>query len=43
MTAAFVAALIATVLLVGAGTAAAPGLSEDQLLANSEAQGWGAR
>lgn len=38
------ALLFAAVLVViGAGTAAAPGLSTDQLVANSEQQGWGAR
>lgn len=41
---AVVAVLLAVVLVViGAGTAAAPGVSDDQRLANSEQQGWGAR
>lgn len=43
MTATLLAALAAVLILAAAGSAHAPGLSADQRLANSEAQGWAGR
>lgn len=43
MSAAVVVLLAVVLVVIGAGTAGAPGLSGDQRLANSEQQGWAAR